>query len=502
MKNQRIVIIALAVIFLLAALLRLHALTRKSLWDDEIFSLNALGIYKLHQEVPPWLSFPQNLVRYYRADNHPPFFFLLLGVWLKLFGQGALAMRALSVILNLLTLPVIYLLALQIFKERKIAILSCLIFGFSAYLVYYSQEARMYPLLLLLSCLSMLFFLKIQEGADWRCCLGFIVFSVLGLYTHYYYAFLICFQVLYWIIFENRRIYAFFLSIGIVFLAFIPWLPILLYQINQKNHSDLWIRSNSGGVQWQEAVFHWVNILFRFAVGENFIYPGSASQVRQIMGVVAVIAVVVLLQRPFLLLTRYGKLLALWLLLPLTGGFIADVLFQTKTLEMSKYFIMSYPAMLMMLAASILRFPWRPAKVILLLALVLLNASALRVYYRIPHAVEWREVAAYLSARVGERDTVLSTEPRVETCVVFYLGKEIKTIPVPYDAQVQFVLGAAQKSIASSERLWVVSIYESVTPELREFSERLELEFPLLSKEVISGNVIVRSFAGHFQARS
>ncbi|MBI3941292.1 MAG: glycosyltransferase family 39 protein, partial [Acidobacteria bacterium] len=205
--------LALAVVLLLGALLRFHALTQKSLWEDEIFSFNALGIYRLGQPVAPPASLAYNAIAYYHDDNHPPFFFLLFGIWLKLFGASALAARSLPALINLATLPFFYLLARRIFKETLTALAACFIFGFSAYLVGYSQEARMYPLVLLFSVLSMLFFVAMEQGGDWRSHVGFILASVLGLYTHYYFAFLICFQIVYWFFYGGVRFRAFFLDL-------------------------------------------------------------------------------------------------------------------------------------------------------------------------------------------------------------------------------------------------------------------------------------------------
>jgi 4-amino-4-deoxy-L-arabinose transferase-like glycosyltransferase len=496
MPTRRIVILLLAVFLLVAASVRLYALTRKSLWDDEIFSLNAVGILQLGERTPSWSSIPENVFRYYVNDNHPPLFFLLLGAWLKLFGANEFAIRLFPLVINLVTLPVIYLLGFQIFRNRAVSLVACLVFSLSPYLVYYSQEARMYSLLLLLSCLSMLFFLKIQESAGWQSYAGFVLFSVLGLYTHYYYAFFLCFQVLYWIFFGDRRIYNFLNSLAVIVLFFIPWLPVLLYQVSQKNHSDLWIRGDAHGMTaLGEGVGNSLGILFRFITGENFVYPNSSYGIRVIVWLVSAVVAVVLLQRPFWLRQRYGKLLLLWLLLPLAGGLIIDLFFRTRTLEISKYFIMSYPAMLMILAVSSVRFRWKYFTPVLVLGLVLLDAKVLQQYYRTPKAVEWRDVADYLSAEVGDQDIVLSPDPKVSVCVGFYLRRPIRMIEIPYGSDVDYMVKSARRGIQSSQKLWVVSIYEPFTPKLQLLSKRLEDNFPLLSNQIVAEHAVVRSFA-------
>ncbi len=381
-------------------------------------------------------------------------------------------------------------------KDQITPLVACLIFSFSPYLVYFSQEARMYSLLLLLSCLSMLFFLKILEGGNWHSYAAFVLFSVLGVYTHYYYVFLLCFQIFYWIFFGDKRVHEFLLSLSIIVLCSIPWLPVLLYQIAQKNHSDLWVRGDArGAAVLGQGIANSLTILFRFTAGENYVYPSSAWGLRVICWVVGIIFVVVLLQRPFLLRQRYGKLLTLWLVFPLIGGLLADVFFHTKTLEISKYFIMSYPAMLLILAVSAVRFPWKFCTPVLLVALAVLDAKSLSQYYEIPKAVEWRDVAEYLSSNVGADDIVLSTDPKVSSCVGFYLHRKFKIVEVPYGSAVDYILETARKNITFSQKLWMVSIYEPYTPKLQDLSRRLEQDFPLLSQQVVAEHAIVRSFA-------
>ena len=495
MLNRRLVVFLLLAITAAGGFLRLHDLTQKSLWDDEIFSLNALGIYRLQQTVPDLGTVTENVIRYYRADNHPPLFFILLGIWLRLFGVTEFAVRLFSALASVLTIPVVYLLSMQIFKDRKISLVSAALFSGSAFIIYYAQEARMYSLLLLLACLSMLFFLRSQQGGRWGSYAGFALFSVLGLYTHYYFFFLLFFQIVYWLASGDERFQAFVLSLSSIFLAFVPWLPVLLYQVTQKHQSDLWIRSSARG--WDaagEAAVHWTYVLFRFMAGENFIFPNTAWGLRAMLWILALAGVLALLQRPFLFGTKAGRFLALWLAIPIGCGFAADLLFKTKTLEMSKYFIVSYPALLLIMAASVVRFPWKPAAWVLLPMFLFLNAKSLLVYYNTSKAVEWREVSRYLSDQIGSDDILLSPEPKVMLCVGFYLERRIRAIEVPFDANTDYILGAMQRGAAASNRIWMVSIYESFSPKLQMLNDRLSCDYLLLSEEPVCHHAVVRSF--------
>ena len=492
--GDRAILVALTLVLILGAVLRLHALTQKSLWEDEIFGLNALGIYHVGQAIPQWSIMPENIIRYYRADNHPPLFFLLLAAWVKMFGADVFSVRMLSVAVNLLTIPVIYRLARRIFEARRVALIACLLSGCSAFLVYFSQEARMYPLVLLLSCLSSLFLLRILDGGGRGSYAGFAVLSALGLYTHYYYVFLICSQVIYWMLWRERRVLPFLFSLSAIALAFIPWLPAFLYQISQKNQSDLWIRSSGQGLARLETIaVQWIDVLFRFMAGENFVYPNTGRGLRIVCSVVGVAALAALLQWP-LLRRRRGLFLLVWLAVPLAAGSLVDLFFQTRTLEASKYFIVSYPAVLLLVSAAIGFFPSRAVSAVMLSGLLLLNVNALAAYYRSSGLVEWRDVARYLSERVAADDILISPEPRVFTCVAFYLNRPVRAVQFPYGAPLDHMLGRIRAQGASSTRLWLVSAYESVAPWLQELSQQLEQEFRLVSSEAFARHATVRCF--------
>jgi mannosyltransferase len=495
--DRRRVLVALGAMLILAALLRTHALDRKSLWDDEIFSLNALGIHSVAEAPPAWSSIPWNVIRYYRADNHPPFFFLLLGVWIKIFGSGTTAARMLPVVISLATLPVLYLLARRIFQDETTGLIAAALSASSAYLVFFSQEVRMYPLVMLLSCLSCLFFLDMLEKGTPAASAAFAAVSALGLYTHYYYVFLLLFQAAYWVFARGRRVAPFVRSLGWIFLAIVPWLPVLLYQVSYKNHSDLWIR-NTGQYPagLKSLALQWVGILFRFMAGENFIYPNTPRGLRSVCIVLAGAAILVLIARPGLWRRRYGWFLAGWLASPLLAGSLADTFFQTRTLEASKYFIASYPALILILSAAIRSFPLRESAPALLAAWLWLNGNGLAAYYRSPSPVEWRAIASHLSSTADDHDLLIAPEPRVYTCVSFYLRRPMAALQFPYGTPPEHVLSRIRTLESQPRRLWMVTAYEDEVPKVGALSRRVGYEFPALSEQDFPSHAVVRSYMG------
>lgn len=130
-------------ILLLAALLRFYNLSGQSLWADEGSSV-ALARR----------SFVE-IARRTAFDIHPPFYYWLLKCWTFLFGSSEAGLRSLSVVLGVGLVYVIGILGTRWFSPR-VGLMAAFIAVFSPLQVYYSQEARMYMLLALLSSLTVL----------------------------------------------------------------------------------------------------------------------------------------------------------------------------------------------------------------------------------------------------------------------------------------------------------------------------------------------------------
>ena len=131
-----------AALTFLALALRLINLDGRPLWLDEAFS----AWFSDHSWHYLWTVLPT-------YEAHPPFYYSLLKLWRSLFGDGATALRSLSVLFSTLTVPVVMAAALE--QERAgpdrpshacasglpVSCGAC-----SPMLMFIGQEARPYPL--------------------------------------------------------------------------------------------------------------------------------------------------------------------------------------------------------------------------------------------------------------------------------------------------------------------------------------------------------------------
>ncbi len=123
---------------LLALALRILRLDFQPLWWDEGYSV-WFATHPLAQ-----------MAALTAQDIHPPLYYALLHGWIGLLGAGPVALRLFSVLLGIVTIPVIYRTGLRLLSRRA-ALLAAFLLAISPLHVYYSQEVRMYGLVALLS---------------------------------------------------------------------------------------------------------------------------------------------------------------------------------------------------------------------------------------------------------------------------------------------------------------------------------------------------------------
>jgi mannosyltransferase len=158
---------------LAAAALRFAHLAAKPFWFDECFSAEMAHI--------SWSNFLHLL--WWREANMS-LYYLLLRIWLH-FGWSPFFIRSLSVLVAAATVPAIYWLANLLF-DRRVALVASALFAFNAYSVRYSQEARSYPLFVLLATLSSGFFVSFLLEPSRARRMGYVVTGILAVYAHFY----------------------------------------------------------------------------------------------------------------------------------------------------------------------------------------------------------------------------------------------------------------------------------------------------------------------------
>ena len=184
-----------------------------------------------------------------RHDGSPPLYYLLLHVWMKVFGTGDVAVRALSGVLSIATLPLAWLAGRRVGEyaaqtralaprtAHRTGIASVVFFASSPYAIRYGSETRMYSLVVLLVLafgLALMHALERPGRMSW----ALLTLATAALaYTHYW-TFLLLGSAaigLWWRARRRPQDRARHLqALGAMVAAsvlFLPWMPTFVYQM-------------------------------------------------------------------------------------------------------------------------------------------------------------------------------------------------------------------------------------------------------------------------------
>ncbi len=196
--------------------------TRSALWLDEALSVHLAGL--------PLHDLPGAL----RRDGAPPFYYVLLHGWTALFGTGDVAVRALSQVCSLLSLPLALLVGTRL-HSRAAGWAALLLLASNPFAVRYATEARMYALVVLLVLLGALALDAALRDPRLPRLAAVAVLGALLALTHYWALFLLAVVGVGLLVagrqgprqYPARRCAVALLGGGVLFF---PWLPTFLFQ--------------------------------------------------------------------------------------------------------------------------------------------------------------------------------------------------------------------------------------------------------------------------------
>lgn len=184
-----------------------------------------------------------DIIYYTGRDFSPPFYAILLKIVTMMFGSSLFVGRmvSLSAVFGLIWLS--FYPIRKVFNE-KVSFLFALFLLTTQFLFYAAIEIRTYSwsMFFTLACVVyMLMILKENKTSNW---ILYTIFAILGMYSHNYS--ILCIFItnalfLIYIIFKRRDLFWNYLIARIlIFIAFLPWINVLLQQINAVS-TKFWI---------------------------------------------------------------------------------------------------------------------------------------------------------------------------------------------------------------------------------------------------------------------
>ena len=119
------------------------------------------------------------------SDVHPPLYFSILWLSGRLIGFGDFAVRVPSIIFGVLLIPLVYLLGKEAY-DRKTGAVAAVIVSVAPYVLWYSQEARMYELLMVFGVICLWAQLRILHHGGWYPWVLYTLASIAMVCTQYF----------------------------------------------------------------------------------------------------------------------------------------------------------------------------------------------------------------------------------------------------------------------------------------------------------------------------
>ena len=159
----------------LGALLRFYAIGRQGFWYDESYTALLVG------------RGPGEMLRLIpHLESTPPLYYCVAWVWARIFGFGPAGLKSLSALCGTLAIPVAYAAARKLLPSQRAAVIVAALTACNPFLIWYSQEARAYSMLVLMSALTLLAFAYARERPRPMAVALWAIACAAALLTHYY----------------------------------------------------------------------------------------------------------------------------------------------------------------------------------------------------------------------------------------------------------------------------------------------------------------------------
>jgi mannosyltransferase len=207
----------LAALLLLGGVLRFATLGTQSLWFDEA------ATWELTR-----LPFGDMLSALPHRESNPPLFYVLEWLTTRALGDSEAALRMVSALAGTALIVIGHAIGRRVGGSR-VALATAALLAVNPLLVWFSQEARSYELVALLSAASLLLFLRALDDDRPRLLAWWALLSALALCTHYFACFVLAPQIA-WLLWRHPRRRAVWGATAALALVAAALLPLLLEQ--------------------------------------------------------------------------------------------------------------------------------------------------------------------------------------------------------------------------------------------------------------------------------
>jgi mannosyltransferase len=425
-------------LLLLALALRLRGLTFQSLWRDEVDSIR----FAIATTVGPAASI-RSLTQ---AGWNGPLYTYMLGLWLRVAGTTEFAGRLSSVLPGVAGVAVCGWLG-RALAGRRTSLVALALAAVSPYLIWYSQELKMYSLLFLLGAASFALLLGALRRSGWGRWAGYVALTAVIPYVHILGVLLIPAQVLAFVVAgrPNQRHWRGWLAATAVLT--VPYLPLAAWQaplLGSAFHTGhpyyplpamLSILARGWGLGLIASARPWLLLPYGLAVVMAVALPAWSARRRLALA-----------------------LLLPWIIVPVGLVFLISLRSPVFT---DRYLIASLPPLLLLVALGVesLGRHSRPLAALALAALLLVGGYGSWQQARYSIKTNARGAAAIAHAGWQPGDALVLQIPYLRHSMDYYLGPGRTLVDGPYTnagMKPEDVDLYLRSQLAKQHRVWLV----------------------------------------------
>jgi uncharacterized membrane protein len=377
----------------------------------------AQSLFQTSRDVPGVL----NLVA---QDVHVPGYHLLLHFWQLLFSENGdiFTARMMSLVFFVALIPATYALASYAFG-RRVGLFAALLVTVSPFMNWYGSEARMYTMLAFMTVVHQLFFMKLFKEGKTVHWVWFTLTAIAGMYTHYFFAFVILTELLFYLVsrkqFAAKKAFRKFILSGIVVaLAIAPWIYYVV---------SLGFASNTQPSLTEPSSVDLFNTYAQFIFG--FQVDGLNTVIVSLWPIVVLLAFFALQKTHKT--TRTVIFFVMAAVIPVLGAFLISV--TVRPFFQSRYLIVALPALMIFVAWVLSIYPTKIRRALqTILIIVIAGLFAVQaINPNTPVKEDYRDAISYLEQSTTSRDVIVLSAPFTIYPTEYYYKGDAKVTTQP-----------------------------------------------------------------------
>jgi mannosyltransferase len=454
--RRRSVVVLWAIVFLGLAL-RLFRLDSQCLWIDELATLHNATRF---DNAGMW-----GLAR---ADHIAPLHSIVIWATTNWVDDSAFWLRLPSVVAGVMTIPAVYLLTIRLVRSSDVGLVAAALVAVSPFAIWYSQEARMYALLLLFGTLYVLLsWPALSRQLTWMESLPLAAVTAAGLYSHHFMALLMLtfgLFLLWQLGVRHARLWTWAAWQVAACLAFIPWLILTADKVDAQAGVAKPLM-----VMWAPYAFYTFVAGFSFGPAVNELrgaaplaaVTGEIGPILVLLGSVLIVGLAGLRK-----LWREHRLVAIWCvvwaLLPIALAMLATLV--TNISFNVRYVIVSFPPVMIILAAGLASAFCARVLAVPAAALVTVICVSLYGWYTNPRYAkeDVRPLARLLTKEYGSGHLLVLENAGIEPVLAHYgfsVPRDAITVPTNAGGDkltLSPVVEAFQRRAPDASEVWLV----------------------------------------------